>query len=106
MQAAHQEDRLPLTSTEVYLKARPDGMVDPERDFGTRHVTVPDPESLAADDVLVRVLFVSCDPAMRGWMSAAPSYLPPVEIGAPMRAHGVGEVFRSATTRFRVRDVV
>jgi NADPH-dependent curcumin reductase CurA len=99
-------DALPPNGLEVYLRARPDGMVEPERDFGTRRVALPDAQALGADEVLVRTLFVSCDPAMRGWMTSAPSYLPPVEIGATMRAHGVGAVVASASTQFRVGDLV
>ena len=36
--------------------------------------------------VLVKTLYLSLDPAMRGWMNEGKSYIPPVEIGAVMRA--------------------
>jgi NADPH-dependent curcumin reductase CurA len=67
-------------------------MVQPQEDFGVRRVPVPSPNSLEPGYVLVRVLWVSCDPAMRGWMTDAPSYVPPVQIGDAMRAAGVGQV--------------
>ena len=42
---------------------------------------------IAADgEVLVKVSFVSLDPAMRGWMNEGKSYIPPVGIGSPPRA--------------------
>jgi NADPH-dependent curcumin reductase CurA len=46
-------------------------------------------------EVLVKVLLLSLDPAMRGWMNDVPSYIPPVGIGEVMRAIGVGQVVAS-----------
>jgi NADPH-dependent curcumin reductase CurA len=51
-----------------------------------------DPED---GEVLVKVLLLSLDPAMRGWMNDVPSYVPPVGIGEVMRAIGVGQVVAS-----------
>jgi NADPH-dependent curcumin reductase len=97
---------LPSECLEIYLKARPEGMLESERDFGTRRVQLPNAQSLGKDDVLLRVLFASCDPAMRGWMSADSFYVPPVEIGAPMRAGGVGEVVASGSEQFAIGGLV
>jgi len=52
----------------------------------------PLPSPSPAAPLLVRVLYLSVDPAMRGWMSAARSYIPPVKLGAVMRAGAIGEV--------------
>jgi NADPH-dependent curcumin reductase CurA len=46
-------------------------------------------------EVLVKVAYVSLDPAMRGWMNDSRSYIPPVGIGEVMRAFAVGEVVAS-----------
>ena len=46
-------------------------------------------------ELLVEVQYVSLDPAMRGWMNEAKSYLPPVQIGEVMRAYGAGRVLAS-----------
>jgi hypothetical protein len=46
-------------------------------------------------EVLVKVLYISLDPAMRGWMNEGRSYVPPVGIGDVMRALGAGEVMAS-----------
>jgi NADPH-dependent curcumin reductase CurA len=55
---------------------------------------------------LVEVLYISLDPAMRGWMNDARSYLPPVAIGEVMRAGGAGRVIASQHPRFAVGDHV
>ena len=46
-------------------------------------------------EVLVKIRYLSLDPAMRGWMNDGRSYIPPVGIGEVMRAFGVGEVIAS-----------
>jgi NADPH-dependent curcumin reductase CurA len=46
-------------------------------------------------EVLVQVLLLSLDPAMRAWLDDVPSYIPPVGIGDVMRAIGVGRVVES-----------
>ncbi len=57
-------------------------------------------------EFLVQVDFLSVDPAMRGWMNAGRSYVPPVEIGAVMRAGGIGRVLDSRHSDYGVGDVV
>jgi NADPH-dependent curcumin reductase CurA len=56
--------------------------------------------------VLLRTLWLSLDPYMRGRMSAARSYAKPVEIGEPMVGATVSEVVESRDARFKVGDVV
>lgn len=97
-------DKLPKEALEVYLKKRPHGMLNPDEEFGQRYVPLPDVNDLKEDEVLVHILWVSCDPAMRGWMSSAPSYIEPVAIGATMRAAAVGEVV--AGTAFKKGQLV
>lgn len=98
---------LPSASKEIYLARRPEGLLSPSADFGLRTSAVP--AALPPGTALVRLLFVSVDPAMRGWMADAKSYIAPVKIGAVMRAAGVGEVVRVARGAGRslhVGDVV
>jgi NADPH-dependent curcumin reductase CurA len=90
------------TNRQWLLARRPDGMVK-ESDFELREVPVPAP---GPGDVLVRNLYVSFDPAMRGWLDDRPSYIPPVAIGAVMRASGVGQVVESHHRDFRPGDLV
>ena len=54
----------------------------------------------------MRVEYVSVDPAMRTWMNAGRSYVPPVELGEVMRAGGVGRVVESRNANFAVDDEV
>jgi NADPH-dependent curcumin reductase CurA len=75
------------------LKSRPVGMIGPEH-FELVETPIPTPD-LAAGQVLVKNLMLSFDPAMRGWVEDVRSYLPPVALGEPMRASGVGQVVAS-----------
>jgi len=75
------------------LKERPVGMVGPEH-FELVESNMPQPD-LDSGEVLIKTLMLGFDPAMRGWLMDERSYLPPVEIGAPMRASGVGQIITS-----------
>ena len=55
---------------------------------------------------MVQISHLSIDPAMRGWMNAGPSYIPPVEIGDVMRAGAVGRVTASEHPGFAEGDYV
>jgi len=57
-------------------------------------------------EILVKVLYVSLDPAMRGWMNEGKSYIPPVGIGEVMRALGAGKVIASKFPGIAVGDYV
>jgi NADPH-dependent curcumin reductase CurA len=73
------------------LRARPVGEVKRE-DFELVRSPVAEP---GPGQVVVRVQYLSLDPAMRGWMNEGRSYVPPVALGEVMRALGVGEVVAS-----------
>lgn len=85
---------------QVRLAARPTGLPGPET---WEHTTQPVGEP-ADGRLVVKVSHISLDPAMRGWITDRPSYLPPVEIGAVMRAGGAGQVVASAHPRFAVGE--
>ncbi len=72
-------------------------------DFTLDEADGPEPD---AGQVVVRVDWLAFDPAMRGWMSDAPSYAPPVPLGEVMRGHGVGEVVAGGTDELPVGAVV
>ncbi|SNS71896.1 hypothetical protein SAMN06265795_105167 [Noviherbaspirillum humi] len=57
-------------------------------------------------EILVKILYISLDPAMRGWMNEGKSYIPPVGIGEVMRAGGIGKVLESRSPRFQAGDVI
>jgi len=68
---------------------------------------VDEPKPAAAErEFVVQVDYLSIDPAMRTWMNAGRSYVPPVEIGEVMRALGVGHVVESRHPGFSVGDDV
>lgn len=88
---------IPTTQTQIVLLRRPKGPIDPslsgQGTFGLQtSVPVPTASSLAAGEALIAVEYLSLDPAMRGWLNDARSYIAPVEIGAVMRAGGIGRV--------------
>jgi NADPH-dependent curcumin reductase CurA len=57
--------------------------------------------------VLVKVNWLSLDPAMRGWLRDARSYIPPVQIGEVMRATGLGTVVKTGSgSQFEKGDMV
>ena len=91
-----------LQNQQVRLASRPVGL--PTRD-NWRFTTEPIPEP-AAGGVLVKSLFLSLDPAMRGWMNDVKSYIPPVGIDEVMRAIGIGVVVASKNPAFKVGDHV
>jgi NADPH-dependent curcumin reductase CurA len=84
------------------LIARPVGMVK-RSDF--EFITAPASEP-GPGEVLVSVLYLSLDPAMRGWMKEGRSYIAPVGLGEVMRALGIGRVIESNDPSLAVGDVV
>jgi hypothetical protein len=91
-----------LTNHQFRLAARPVGL--PKRsDFNYTEEPVGDP---GAGQLLVKILYVSLDPAMRGWMNDAKSYIAPVGIGDVMRAGAAGKVVASNNPEFVQGDHV
>ena len=91
-----------LRNRQFRLAARPVGM--PKREDWS-YVEEPVRE-LCDGELLIKVLYISLDPAMRGWMSDRKSYVPPVAIGEVMRALAVGRVIASNNPGFAVGDYV
>src|ERR1700694_2642416 len=85
---------------QIRLAARPVGLPKPS-DWQFTETPIPDPKD---GEVLVKVLALSLDPAMRGWMNEGKSYIPPVGIGEVMRAGGVGRGIGSAAPGFACGD--
>jgi hypothetical protein len=77
-----------MTNKQLILVKRPVGL--PTADIW-RLEEHPVP-SLAEGQALIQQHYISLDPAMRGWLNEAKSYIPPVGIGEVMRAGSVGQV--------------
>jgi NADPH:quinone reductase len=84
------------------LKSRPVALPTPDEVvFGEVPVPVP-----GADEVLIRNLYMSLDPAIRGWMSDEPNYIPPIPVGSPVWATAIGRIAASNSPDFEVGDTV
>jgi NADPH-dependent curcumin reductase len=95
-----------MHNTQVRLAARPVG--NPQTTDFQIITEEFNPLSIEADsgEVWVENHYISLDPAMRGWMNNAKSYIRPVEIGEVMRAGGAGKVIASSNPNFAVGDYV
>lgn len=90
------------SSTSIILAARPHGEPTPD-DFRTETHDLP---SLGDDQVLLRTIYLSLDPYMRGRMSAAESYADSWQVGDALQGGTVSEVVESTSDRFAPGDVV
>src|SRR3954452_13281225 len=96
------DDKVAHVNRQLLLSKRPVGEPSPD-DFEIKEAETPSPGD---DQLLVQVQQISLDPAMRGWMSDAPSYVPPVGIGEVMRAGTTGVVEHSHSDTFAPGDYV
>ena len=88
-----------MTANRRFLLARrPHGTPVPE-DFRLAEAPVPPPPP---GGFVVRNHYCSLDPAQRGWMDDAPSYMPPIALGDPVRASCVGVVHATENPDFPV----
>jgi NADPH-dependent curcumin reductase len=86
----------------IVLAARPIGEPTDES-FRLEESEIPAP---AEGEVLLRTVYLSLDPYMRGRMNAGPSYAPPVEVGHVMQGGTVSEVVESRGANLRDGDLV
>jgi len=91
-----------LVNRQWRLAARPEGLIE-ESDFEWVEEPVGDLED---GQVLVRNIYLSLDPANRGWVGKGPSYVEPVQIGEVMRGLAVGVVEASRNDQFTEGDIV
>jgi NADPH-dependent curcumin reductase CurA len=84
------------------LVSRPQGRVK-ESDFEWTEARVPE---LGEGQILVRVVYLSLDPAQRMWMEPVDSYMPMLPLGSVMRGGTVGVVAASRNAAYAVGDIV
>jgi NADPH-dependent curcumin reductase CurA len=93
---------MPQTGKRVVLASRPVG--EPKTsDFRIEDYAIPTPGD---GEVLLRTIWLSLDPYMRGRMSDGPSYAAPVPINGVMEGEGVSEVIASNNPKFAKGDIV
>jgi len=90
------------TNRQVLLISRPAGIPEAEN-FEIVNASVPEPKE---NEVLVRNIYLSVEPAMRGWVSSVANYSEPVALGTVMRAFTVGRVAVSRHPGFRPGEYV
>ncbi|KAI2631165.1 hypothetical protein GGS21DRAFT_166753 [Xylaria nigripes] len=88
------------------LAERPTAHIVPGKTF--KLVTAPAPTAADLKDgqVLVESLYLSLDPAMRGWLNDVRSYVPPVQIGEKMRGYSIARVLASKNSRTKEGDII
>jgi NADPH-dependent curcumin reductase CurA len=91
-----------LINHKFLLAARPMGVLK-RTDWTFTQEPVAEPNE---GELLVQLLYISLDPAMRMWLNDVRSYTPPVGVGELMRALGVGVVKASLNPRFEIGDHV
>ncbi|QUD86728.1 NADP-dependent oxidoreductase [Phenylobacterium montanum] len=90
-----------LTNHRWVLRHRPHGEIKPtDLDYVAEPV-----RDLAEGEVLIRNVYLSLDPTNRIWMSDMEQYMPPVEIGSPMRGGTIGVVEASRSAHFKPGDI-
>ncbi|KAJ2899253.1 hypothetical protein IWW38_001067, partial [Coemansia aciculifera] len=95
------------TSTSVTLLRNVSSGAPTQADFQVISTHAPSKESLEQDQILVRNLYLSCDPYMRGRLSASKdSYVEPFVPGKPLNGLGVGIVEASTSSGFKEGDMV
>src|SRR5439155_1466511 len=91
---------MPERNRQIVLKRRPNGMPVPE-DFAIAEGPLPEP---GEGEVVLRGIYLSLDPYMRGRISGVRSYARPTEIGEVIEGRVVGQVVRSRDPAFRDGD--
>lgn len=91
-----------VTATEIRLASRPQGWPTDET-YAFAEVELPSP---GPGEVLVRNMFMSVDPYMRGRMNDVKSYVPPYELGKALEGGAVGEVVESGVDSVQPGDLV
>ncbi len=91
-----------MNNRQLLLNKRPVGF--PSEDvWRLEYNEIPE---LQENELLAQVLYISLDPAMRGWMNDVKSYVPPVQIDEVMRCGGVARVLESNHPDFKTGDHV
>merc|ERR1711939_1107342 len=94
------------TYTSVVLAQRPKALIVPGETFSLKENLMISEKDLKDGQILVETLYLSLDPAMRGWLNDTRSYVPPVQIGEVMRGAVIGKVLASKSSKFSTGNYV
>ncbi|EAW11866.1 MDR family NADP-dependent oxidoreductase [Aspergillus clavatus NRRL 1] len=101
---------MPISNRQVIYANTPSPAINPSLKDGTFKLnTTSIPDQIPHDKVLVRVHYLSLDPAMRQWLTAKRSYIAPVERGSVMRGQSIAQVIRvgrQLQSQYKVGDWV
>ena len=92
----------PLASRKVILSKRPEGIAQAEH----FEIVERDDAPPRAGEVRIQNMFLSVEPAMRGWIADTGNYAEPVAIGSVMRALAVGRIVESRAKAYAEGDIV
>ncbi|KAM0796904.1 hypothetical protein BDR22DRAFT_954331 [Usnea florida] len=92
------------TTQTVILASRPKGDIQPGETFKTQPQKKLSKDDLQPGQALVETIYLSLDPAMRGWLNDTRSYVPPVPIGSVMRGAVIAKVVASKSGKYEVGD--
>ncbi|KAK9769580.1 putative NADP-dependent leukotriene B4 12-hydroxydehydrogenase [Seiridium cardinale] len=93
-------------TTTFYLNERPKGDIVKGQTFKSKTEEAPTADQLKDGQILVEALYLSLDPAMRGWLNDIRSYVPPVGIGEKMRGAAISRVLASKSSKAKEGDLV
>ncbi|KAI1431237.1 NAD(P)-binding protein [Xylaria sp. CBS 124048] len=88
------------------LAERPQTSIVAGKTFRLEKAPAPTADDLKDGQVLLESLYMSLDPAMRGWLNDVRSYVPPVQIGEKMRGQTVSRVLASKSPKVKAGDFV
>lgn len=94
------------TSKKLVLAQRPKASIVPGETFNIISGPAPTEADLQDGQLLLEALYISFDPAMRGWLDDKRSYIPPVQIGEVMRAMTISRVLASKSSKAAPGDIV
>ncbi|KAL9005499.1 MAG: hypothetical protein Q9188_001736 [Gyalolechia gomerana] len=92
--------------TSIHLAKRPKSNIVPGETFESKSNAIPKTADLKDGEVLFKTLYLSLDPAMRGWLNDTRSYIPPVKIGEIMRGASVGIITATKSSNYPVGTYV
>ena len=91
-----------ITNKKWILKTRPVDLVK-ESDFEFIEEVLPEIED---GEILIANNYLSADPTQRMWLTDAPGYMPPIQIGEVVRSGGIGTVLESKNPKYTKGDLV